>query len=297
MWYNGDRVKRGAERMRRTLKNIVQRYFRHDVGRSSAALTYYLIFAAFPLIVFFSTLLGLLELNFESVLRALDQILPSDVESIIRGYFNYVQNNQSGKLMAFSLVFSIWFPMRASSCLMRSVQRAFGPRYQKTGFRVQLRTLLFTVWLVGTLSVSAVLLTVGRRALRWVNQYIRLPSGLADLWNHLRFVLLAFLLFMTLAVLYMVALGERRPLKDVSAGIVVSLAAWMGLSALFSYYVEHIATYSQLYGSIATVVVTLLWLYMSATVIIMGAELNAVLVIRRRRKAKRKALAQKKEEK
>lgn len=283
--------------MRRTLKNIVQRYFRHDVGRSSAALTYYLVFAAFPLIVFFSTLLGLLELNFESVLQALDQILPSDVESIIRGYFNYVQENQSGKLMAFSLVFSIWFPMRASSCLMRSVQRAFGPRYQKSGFRVQLRTLLFTVWLVGMLSVSAVLLTVGRRALRWVNQYIRLPLGLADLWNPLRFVILAFLLFMTLAVLYMVALGERRPLKDVSAGIVVSLAAWMGLSALFSYYVEHIATYTQLYGSIATVVVTLLWLYMSATVIIMGAELNAVLVIRRRRKAKRKALAQKKEEK
>ena len=282
--------------MRRTLKNIVQRYFRHDVGRSSAALTYYLIFAAFPLIVFFSTLLGLLELNFESVLQALDQILPSDVESIIRGYFNYVQENQSGKLMAFSLVFSIWFPMRASSCLMRSVQRAFGPRYQKTGFRVQVRTLLFTVWLVGTLSVSAVLLTVGRRALRWVNQNVRLPLGRADLWNPLRFVILAFLLFMTLAVLYMVALGERRPLRDVSAGIVVSLAAWMGLSALFSYYVEHIATYSQLYGSIATVVVTLLWLYMSATVIIMGAELNAVLVIRHRRKAKRKELAQKKEE-
>ena len=282
--------------MRRVIKNIVQRYFRHDVGRSSAALTYYLIFAAFPLIVFFSTLLGLLDLNFEAVLKTLEQILPDEVEQIIRSYFNYVQENQSGKLMAFSLVFSIWFPMRASSCLMRSVQRAFGPQYQKSGFRVQLRTLLFTVWLVGTLSASAVLLMVGRRALRWVNRYIRLPLGLADLWNPLRFVILAFLLFMTLAVLYMVALGERRPLRDVSAGIVVSLAAWMGLSALFSYYVEHIATYSQLYGSIATVVVTLLWLYMSGTVIIMGAELNAVLVIRRRRKAKRKELAQKKKE-
>ena len=283
--------------MRRVIKNIVQRYFRHDVGRSSAALTYYLIFAAFPLIIFFSTLLGLLDLNFEAVLKTLDQILPAEVEQIIRGYFNYVQENQSGKLMAFSLVFSIWFPMRASSSLMRSVQRAFGPRYQKSGFRVQLRTLLFTVWLVGMLSASAVLLMVGRRALRWVNRYIRLPLGLADLWNPLRFVILAFLLFMTLAVLYMVALGERRPLKDVSAGIVVSLAAWMGLSALFSYYVEHIATYSQLYGSIATVVVTLLWLYMSATVIIMGAELNAVLVIRRRRKEKRKEPGQKTEEK
>ena len=271
------------------MKEIIKRYFRHDVGRSSAALTYYMVFSAFPLIVFFSTLLGLLDLNFESVLRILDQFLPHDVEIVLRSYFHYVQANQSGKLLAFSLVFSIWFPMRSASCLMRSVQRAFGPKYHTYGFRYQLRTLLFTVWLVATLSVSAVLLMVGRRALRWVNRYITLPEGLTDLWNPLRFVILGLLLFLTLSVLYMVALGERRPLKDVSAGIVTSLAAWMGLSALFSYYVEHIATYTELYGSIATVVVTLLWLYMSATVITMGAELNAVLVIRRRKRKRRRA--------
>ena len=69
--------------------------------------------------------------------------------------------------------------------------------------------------------------------------------------------------------------------REVAPGVLISLVAWMTVSAAFSYYVEYVAQYTKLYGSITTVVVTLLWLYMSGTVLIMGAELNAVLRQRR----------------
>ena len=104
---------------------------------------------------------------------------------------------------------------------------------------------------------------------------------MAEIWNVLRFSLLALVLFAALAVLYMLALGQRKPLREVAAGVGASLAAWLGVSVAFSVYVEHLADYTRLYGSITAVVVTLLWLYISATVLIMGAELNAVV----RRKA------------
>ena len=89
-------------------------------------------------------------------------------------------------------------------------------------------------------------------------------------------------MFLMLTVLYMLARGQRRPLKEVAPGVGISLAAWMVLSLAFSYYVENFANYSVLYGSIATVVVVLLWLYMSGTVLIMGAEYSAVILRRRR---------------
>ena len=60
-------------------------------------------------------------------------------------------------------------------------------------------------------------------------------------------------------------------------GVGSSLAAWLVLSMAFSYYVEHVGQYSVLYGSIATVIVVLLWLYMSGQVLILGAELSAAL--------------------
>ncbi len=267
------------------IKELAQRYYRHDVGRSSAALTYYLIFAALPLLVFFSTLLGAMELDPESVLHLLNQLLPTEVEEIVRGYLIYVRENQSTRLLWFSLVFSIWFPRRATSCLLRSLQRAFGAAQgSKNILLEQLRILLFTVWMLATVAASTVLVTVGRRALVWLAKFVALPLWFAEVWDGLRFLLLALVLLASLAILYMLAQGRRRPLRDVAPGVVSSLVSWLILSAAFSYYVENFATYSQLYGSIATAVVTLLWLYMSAVVVIMGAELNAVILEWRQKK-------------
>ena len=72
------------------------------------------------------------------------------------------------------------------------------------------------------------------------------------------------------------------------SAVILSLLAWMLVSAGFSYYVEHIAGYTLLYGSVAAVVVTLLWLYMSGLVLIMGAEFNAMLHRDRRGRGERK---------
>lgn len=260
-----------------TVRQLLRRYDRHAVGRSSAALTYYLVFAAFPLLVFFSTLLGALKVDGESVLRLLDSLLPQDVERMVRSYLSYVTEHYSRRLLWFSLIFSVWFPLRATDCLLAAMRRAFGTVEMRRTLRYRVRTILFTVWLVVSWSATMVLMTVGRRALELVGGVLQLPAGFADLWNYLRFVLLGLVMFAALAVLYMLALGARQPLREVAAGVVASLAAWMILSVAFSYYVERVAQYSQLYGSVATVVVTLLWLYMSSAVLIMGAELNAVL--------------------
>ena len=81
-----------------------------------------------------------------------------------------------------------------------------------------------------------------------------------------------------LVPLYMLAQGERRPLREIVPGVAASLAVWMLLSLAFSYYVEHLARYTQLYGAIAAIVVVLLWLYMSGTIMIMGAEFNGAIL-------------------
>ena len=141
-------------------------------------------------------------------------------------------------------------------------------------------------------TLALLLATVGRRALEFLSGLIELPAGFIDLWSYLRFIVLGVVMFLMLTVLYMLALGRRCPLREVAPGVAVSLAAWMLLSLAFSYYVENLAHYTQLYGSIATIVVVLLWLYMSGTVLILGGELNAVVLHRRtqrRRAAEEKA--------
>lgn len=265
--------------------DMIRRYYVHDVARDSAALTYYLLFAIFPLLIFVSTLLGVLELDIASITAVLAPILPSDVVDIIRTYLEYVAANQSRQLLWFSLVFSIWFPMRSTGCLMHSLRKAFGRSAPENILLGQLRTLLFTIWMIFVIGLTLALVVVGRRALYFLSGFLPLSETFISVWGYLRFIILGLVMAISLGILYQLALGQRRPLREVLPGVGSSLAAWLLLSMAFSYYVENMARYAQLYGSIATIVVVLLWLYMSGQVLILGAELSASLIRRKKHAA------------
>ena len=265
--------------------DMIRRYYVHDVARDSAALTYYLLFAIFPLLIFVSTLLGVLELDIASITAVLTPILPSDVVDIIRTYLEYVAANQSRQLLWFSLVFSIWFPMRSTGCLMHSLRKAFGRSAPENILLGQLRTLLFTIWMIFVIGLTLTLVVVGRRALYFLSGFLPLSETFISVWGYLRFIILGLVMAISLGILYQLALGQRRPLREVLPGVGSSLAAWLLLSMAFSYYVENMARYAQLYGSIATIVVVLLWLYMSGQVLILGAELSASLIHRKKHAA------------
>ena len=266
----------------RLAADMVLRYYTHDVARDSAALTYYLLFAIFPLLIFISTLLGLLELDIAYITSVLEPLLPTDVLDVVRSYLEYVSANQSRQLLWFSLVFSIWFPMRAAGCLMHSLRKAFGRSAPESLWRSQLRILLFTVWLIVVIAVTLVLVVVGRSVLEFAGRFVTITEAFITAWSYLRFVVLALVMVVTLVILYMLSQGQRRPLREVLPGVGSSLAAWMVLSMAFSYYVEHVGQYSVLYGSIATVIVVLLWLYMSGQILILGAEFSAALTEKRK---------------
>lgn len=265
--------------------DMIRRYYVHDVARDSAALTYYLLFAIFPLLIFVSTLLGVLELDIASITAVLAPILPSDVVDIIRTYLEYVAANQSRQLLWFSLIFSIWFPMRSTGCLMHSLRKAFGRSAPENILLGQLHTLLFTIWMIFVIGLTLALVVVGRRALYFLSGFLPLSETFISVWGYLRFIILGLVMAISLGILYQLALGQRRPLREVLPGVGSSLAAWLLLSMAFSYYVENMARYAQLYGSIATIVVVLLWLYMSGQVLILGAELSASLIHRKKHAA------------
>ncbi|MBO4915827.1 MAG: YihY/virulence factor BrkB family protein [Oscillospiraceae bacterium] len=257
---------------------LVRRYYDHHVARDSAALTYYLLFAIFPLLIFLNNLVGLLSFDVETILSELSRIVPREVVDLIGQYIGYVSRVSSRSLLWFSLVFTVYFPFRAANALFLSVRKAYGSGPPVHYLRYQLRVLLFTVLLIVTLVLSLVIATVGRRALDFVSGYIYLSEAVIRLWSWLRFVFLAFVLFAIIALLYALAPDMRDLRRSTMPGVIFSLISGLALSALFSLYVERAARYSLIYGSIGGVIVVLLWLYLTATVLIMGAEFNSVLL-------------------
>ena len=157
---------------------------------------------------------------------------------------------------------------------MHSVRKAYGVPQPPSMIGGTLRNLIFTLWLIVTIAASIVLTTVGRRALQFVSGLIHIPDQFINVWETLRFAVLGVIMLLVLVPLNMLARGRRCPLREVVPGVLLSMLAWLALSVAFSYYVEKVAHYTELYGSIATIVVVLLWLYMTGQVLIMGAEYN-----------------------
>lgn len=268
-------------------QEMVKRYFAHDVARDSAALTYYLLFAIFPLLIFISTLVGKLDLDIPAVTAWMGQVAPAQVVAMVDSYLVYVTENHSPQLLWFSLIFSVWFPMRATGCVLHSMRKAFGKAAPENILLDTVRNFLYALVLIILIGASIAMTVVGRRALEFLARFFTLNQRFIDAWSYLRFVLVFVLLAFAIGTLYMMAQGSRRPLREVWPGVVTSLVLWMVLSISFSYYVENMANYAVLYGSIAAIVVVLLWLYMSAVVVILGAELAAVLQQRRVRMARK----------
>ena len=257
---------------------MVQRYLRHNVGIQSAALAFYLLFMIFPFLIFISALLGLLRLDVAGILLALGEILPRGVVDLIEVYLTYVSRNPSLRLMVFGLVFSIYFPMRATNSLMRSVRTAYHLGPPRGPARHVLKTLLYTVLLIVTIAAALALMTVGDRVLSYAVVHVRLPGFVAEAWARLRFPVVAVVGYFALFFLYALAQDDRQPWRNIWPGTLAALAAWMALSWLYAFYVDNIANYSLLYGSIGTVIALLIWLNMSSVVLIMGAELNGTIM-------------------
>ena len=112
-----------------------------------------------------------------------------------------------------------------------------------------------------------------------------LPRFWAVLWAKLRFPVAAVAGYFALFFLYALSQDGRQPWRNIWPGTMAALGAWLALNWLYSTYVENFADYSLLYGSIGTAIALLIWLYMTAVTLIMGAELNATLISLRKDRA------------
>lgn len=263
-------------------RHVVRRYFQDEIGRLAAALTYYLLFSFFPLLLFVSGILSYSHFSPSLLREELGSLLPNPVLELFASYLQHVSELPSLELLVLSIPFTCYFPVRAVHFLMRAVRKAYRMGGKESPLRHYSKVVLFTLVLMGSLIVTLFLLTLGRPVMDYFAQLLSIPSAFLVLWRSLRFLGLGLLLFLVLCLLYRLSAPSKVPLRYTMPGALGALIAWMSISIGFSYYVENLAHYSVLYGSIGAIVILLLWLYFSATTLLLGAELNQIILQLRR---------------
>ena len=257
----------------------VQRYFQYDVGRESAALAYYLLFSIFPLMIFFSILLGYAHLNQSPIIAGLYDFLPVEAAGIIAEYLHHVSSMQFGPVLLSVLFCCLWFPMRATNSLLTAIRKGIGRKPISHGFlRTQLHFLLYAVFLMFTIMFGVLFMVLSNSVLELLSELFSLSAIFVHIWRRFRLLFLAVLMFLVLYVFYLSGCEEKHPpFYKICTGVFGAFAAWMIISNIFSHVVGRISVYSVVYGSISAIIVLMLWLYLTSTVLIMGNVFNQIM--------------------
>ena len=274
------------------VRDMVQTYGRLGVSRAAASLAYFLILTLFPLLVCVNFFIGLLELDPEAVFSALDPLLPRESLSIILEYLTYVSGipqSQSTPLLLASLFTILLSASAGLRTLLKTMDELYQVRHVSSLRRVAVSVILSLLFLL-TIYLSIVVIFTGD----WFFQVLeeRLPPPLAELiplrllsqlWGWLRYLLLFFCVLLLVLAVYRMGtpLPLRREKRVLRLTALLSAGALVACSVLFSWFIGMSSRYSLVYGSLASLIILLVWLYFCGNILLAGAVAGRVWFHRR----------------
>jgi membrane protein len=243
----------------------------------AAGITFYVLLALFPALAALVSLYGLVAdpVTVQAHLNTLSDIVPGGGMQIIEEQVQRVAQSAGGSLGLGALLglgVSLWSSNKAAKALFDALNVVYEEREKRGFIKLTAITLLFTLGMIA----FAVLTMLGVVAVPVVLGLVGL-DGRAEAWLSFgRWPLLLVLSSLVLACLYRWGPSrESARWRWVSWGSAFAALAWLGGSAAFSWYVAHFGNYNETYGSLGAVVGFMTWIWISATVVLLGAELNA----------------------
>lgn len=254
--------------------DVIEVFLDRRVSRSSAELAYYMLLTLFPMLIMVIAAVGWLPLKPAAVIAFLKSIIPSQSFELFLDYVTYVMSHQSKALFLAGLIMSI----TASSAAFRSLLSISAEIYGRRTFRgiwYFLTSLLFSVLLLVVVYLSLVVVLTGNWFFKWFRSFfymLPLPTNLR--WIRLLILFGVALLFLSLLYRITAPWGNKRP--PVIKGAMIIALLLVGASSLFSTFISLSTRYSTVYGSLASVIILMLWLYLCGNIVILGNVLNYV---------------------
>jgi membrane protein len=274
-------------------RSIVSFFFEHPMATYSAALAYRGLFGLFPFLLILVVLVG--ALGFTDYLNtAMDQAstqtyqqVPQQLEPVVEPAREQVQpllemleraeKRAGGDLLIFGVAVALW----SVSAVARTLTEAFNVAYEVAETRNQWKqlalSLAFGPILAVVVLVSVALMLVGPQLVGAVAELVGLDELFVGLWGWLRFPAALFMLAMVLSVVYRFGPNARQRFRSVVPGAALCVVLWAISSVVFSFYLATFANYGLTYGSLGAAVGLLFYLYLCASVVLFGAELNAAI--------------------
>jgi len=247
----------------------------------AAALTYYSVLSIFPGLLVIVALLGLFgQSTIDTVVQDIGGAAPDAVRDLLVNATRGLRNSQdtAGVLAIVGLAGGLWSASNYVGAFMRASNAVYDvpegrPIWKTLPIRVGL-----TVVVAVLLTASVLIVVLTGSLAEYVGDLIGAGSTTVTVWNIVKWPVLVIIISQILALLYWATPNAKQAgVRWVSPGGILAVVLWLAASAGFAFYVANFSSYNKTYGSLAGVVIFLVWLWISNIAVLLGAEFDAEL--------------------
>lgn len=246
------------------------------LGRG-AQLAYYFLLSLFPALIFLTALMGLFPLQdaMPELMTYLQNVLPGDALSLVQKYLEQVVRGSGGGLLSIGLLGALWASSSGVTAIIDSLNTVYGAKESRPFWKVRLLAILLTIALAGFIILSITLVLYGEHIGAWIANFVGLGWLFELSWVLLQWPVAIGLMLFALAAVYYFCPDVEQDWRWVTPGSLLAVLLWLLVSLAFKLYVENFGDYNKVYGSIAGVIVLMLWFYFTGITLLLGGELNA----------------------
>jgi membrane protein len=271
--------------LNRALAATYHDLIQHHVFQMAAALSYYMVLAVFPSMIFLSSLLSLIPLPdlFGRVLGTMSLLLPPDTMRLVQSVLLDVLVTNRKAWLSFGMLGSIWIVSAAFDALIEALDIAYDVNDDRPFWKTRLRAIVLGIITAGLVSTALAVMILGPRFGAWLAARIHLSREFVLFWPVIHWSIAILFTLVAVELIYFLGPNVKQRFGATLLGAIFSVTCWLVLSYLLGFYFRHLANLSRTYGTLAGFIAFMTWFYWNSFALLMGAEFNAELAKKSRK--------------
>jgi membrane protein len=261
------------------MKRTMREYQEDFLSDRAAGLTYYGIMSIFPAILVLVSLLGLLGTSASRLTSSLVSALPTSMQHIVQPAVTHLESQHAaaGIVAIVGIVVGLWSASGYVAAFMRASNAIYDVPEGRPFWKTVPTRLGTTLAVLLLLVASALIVVVTGGIAHRVGSVLGLGPVAVTAWDIAKWPVLLVLVSVMFSILYWASPNAKQGLRWVSPGGVLAVVVWLVASGLFALYIANFAHYNKVYGSLAGIIIFLIWMWISNVAVLLGAEFNAEL--------------------
>ncbi len=278
--YNANKWEIAMKKVRdiyRRIMNVSADIAENHMGAYAAQTAYFFMLCMIPIILLLLTMVQYTPVTKADVMTAVIQVFPASVDSLITSIVNQVYNQSTG-IIPITIIVALWSAGKGVLAMTSGLNCIYGCRETRNYIFLRIRATIYTVMFIIVIILLLVLSVFGNTLNLFIAGHIPFLKKISDWLIMSRTFITPTVLVVFSLMIYRFLPNRRGRFRDQLPGAMFAAVGWMVVSWVFSIYLDVFEGFSSMYGSLTTIVLIMLWMYFCMYCILLGAEMNVLLV-------------------